>query len=60
MTQTKALASAITDASCNSGQDVCEQSKIHPGSILVNSAVRRSCEKQQENIPTVPQSDVSS
>ena len=43
MAQTKALAGAITDIPCSLVAEMSTKSpKIHPGSILVNSAVRHN------------------
>ena len=61
MAETKALAGANTEMHCSIlGEMSTNSSKMHLGSLLVNSAVRRNCGKIQENALTVPQSDGSS
>ena len=60
MAQTKALAGALTEMHCSIvGEMSTSSSKMHLGSILVNSAVRRNGGKIRENALTVPQSDCS-
>ena len=61
MAQTNALAGAIEEVSCSViAKMSTESSKIHPGSILVNSAVHRIYGKIQKNTLTAPQSGGSS
>ena len=61
MAQTKALAGAITEMHCTIVDDASNTSfKMHLGSILGNSVVRRNCRKIPENALTVSQSDRSS
>ena len=58
MAQMKALAGAITEMHCSILDEMStNSSKMHLGSILVNSAARSNCGKIQENAFTVPQSD---
>ena len=60
--QIKALAGAITVMHCSIivAEMSTNSSKIHLGSILVNSAVRHNCWKIRENALAAPQSYRSS
>ena len=61
MAQTNALAGAIKGGFCSVITKMStESSKIHPGSILVNSAVHHIYGKIQKNALTAPQSGGSS
>ena len=61
MAYTKALVGVITEIHCSIvGEISTNSSKLHLGSIPVNSAVRRKCGKIRRNALTVPERDGSS
>ena len=60
MTRTKAFSGAIAEMHCSVMAEIFTNgSKMHPGSILVNSVVRHNCGTIRENTLMVPQSDRS-
>ena len=62
MAQTEVLADAIIEMHCSIADEMAiRSSKMHLGSILMNSAVRQNCGEIREHaLLTVPQSDGSS